>query len=237
MAAVPTLAGEDAKRPTPSARPSLVSRPALSVASRRPWRDSAFATSFPSSSGRPSASSTCAHPGGEPIPPNTLAELRRDMARGQLIAEQIRQSEKAHLEQLKQAPKAKPNLMALLLARVIGIGIETADALNASMPCPHMYPWEKFRNTAPGRQGATHISASILACDRLRVIPDWGQDLPRFQLHRTDCRLTAPLRVLGALHLLNDVDVLPRPRHAAPRRDVRTHRGIGIAGPSNCRPD
>jgi len=33
------------------------------------------------------------------------------------------------LEQLKQAPKAKPNLMVLLLARVIGIGIETADML------------------------------------------------------------------------------------------------------------
>ena len=30
-------------------------------------------------------------PVGEPIPPNTLAELQRDMARKQFVAEQIRQ--------------------------------------------------------------------------------------------------------------------------------------------------
>lgn len=51
------------------------------------------------------------------------------MARKQFVAEQIRQIEKARLEQLEQAPKAGPNLMVLLLVRVIGIGIETADML------------------------------------------------------------------------------------------------------------
>jgi transposase len=68
-------------------------------------------------------------PEGEPIPPNTLAELQRDLARKQLVAEQISQIEKARLEQLKQAPKTGPNLMVLVLMRVIGIGIETADML------------------------------------------------------------------------------------------------------------
>ena len=51
------------------------------------------------------------------------------MERKQLVAEQIQQIEKARLEQLKQAPKAGPNLMVLVLMRVIGIGIETADML------------------------------------------------------------------------------------------------------------
>ena len=64
-------------------------------------------------------------PEGEAIPPNTLAELRRDMQRKRLVAEQIRQIERARLEQLKQAT----NLMVLILMRVIGIGIETADML------------------------------------------------------------------------------------------------------------
>jgi len=68
-------------------------------------------------------------PEGEPIPPNTLAELQRDLARKQFVAEQIQQIEKARLEQLKRAPKTRPNLMVLLLMRVIGIGIETADML------------------------------------------------------------------------------------------------------------
>ena len=51
------------------------------------------------------------------------------MERKQLVAGQIRQIEKARLEELKQAPKTGPNLMVLVLVRVIGIGIETADML------------------------------------------------------------------------------------------------------------
>jgi transposase len=66
---------------------------------------------------------------GDPIPPNTLAELRRDMERKRLVHEQILKIEKARLEQLRRAPKAGPNLMVLLLMRVIGIGIDTADML------------------------------------------------------------------------------------------------------------
>jgi transposase len=55
--------------------------------------------------------------------------LWRDMDRRRLVAEQIRQIQKARLECLKQAPNAGPNPMVCLLARVIGIGIETADML------------------------------------------------------------------------------------------------------------
>src|SRR5215468_10690967 len=43
-------------------------------------------------------------PDGEPIPPNTSAELRRDMQRRRLVNEQIRQIEQARLERLKQSP-------------------------------------------------------------------------------------------------------------------------------------
>ena len=68
-------------------------------------------------------------PEGEPIPPNTLAELRRDMVRRRLVSDQIRQIEDARLERLKQAPSDGPHAMVRLLARVIGIGIETADML------------------------------------------------------------------------------------------------------------
>ena len=68
-------------------------------------------------------------PEGEPIPPNTLAELRRDMARRRLVRDQIRQIEDARLERLKQTPSDEPHVMVRLLARVIGVGIETADML------------------------------------------------------------------------------------------------------------
>ena len=66
---------------------------------------------------------------GEPIPPNTLAELQRDMVRRRLVSDQIRQIEDARLERLKQAPSDGPHAMVRLLARVIGVGIETADML------------------------------------------------------------------------------------------------------------
>jgi transposase len=65
-------------------------------------------------------------PEGEPIPPNTLAELRRDMARRRLVSDQIRQIEDARLERLKQTTIDGPHAMERLLARVIGVGVETA---------------------------------------------------------------------------------------------------------------
>ena len=68
-------------------------------------------------------------PEGAPIPPNTLAELERDLARLRFVAEQARAIEKTRLDQLKAAPKDRPNAMVLMLARVIGVGIETADML------------------------------------------------------------------------------------------------------------
>jgi transposase len=68
-------------------------------------------------------------PEDQPIPPNTLAELRRDMERRRLVSDQIRQIEHARLERIEHAPSDGPHAMVLLLARVIGIGIETADML------------------------------------------------------------------------------------------------------------
>jgi transposase len=68
-------------------------------------------------------------PEDEPIPPNTLAELHRDMERRRLVRDQIRQIEDARLERIERAPSDGPHAMMRLLARVIGVGIETADML------------------------------------------------------------------------------------------------------------
>ena len=68
-------------------------------------------------------------PEEEPIPPNTLAELRRDMERRRLVRSQIRDIEDARLERIEQARGDGPHAMVRLLARVIGVGIETADML------------------------------------------------------------------------------------------------------------
>ena len=51
------------------------------------------------------------------------------MERRRLISDQIRQIEDARLERIEQAPGDGPHVIVRLLARVIGVGIETADML------------------------------------------------------------------------------------------------------------
>jgi transposase len=63
------------------------------------------------------------------LPPNTLAELRRDMARLRFVLDQIEEIEATRLQRLDQAPHERSHAMVRLLARVIGVGIATADML------------------------------------------------------------------------------------------------------------
>ena len=51
------------------------------------------------------------------------------MERRRLVGDQIRQIEEARLERLEQASSDGPPAMVRLLARVIGVGTETADML------------------------------------------------------------------------------------------------------------
>lgn len=68
-------------------------------------------------------------PDDEPIPPNTLAEMQRDLERLHLVRAQLRSIETTRLQRLAEAPDERANAMVALLARVRGIGIETADML------------------------------------------------------------------------------------------------------------
>ena len=126
MAAIPTFAEEDAKRPHRE-RETLVGEHTTII--NRIKATLGIRNFDPKLEKAPERLEQLRTPEGEPIPPNTLVELKRDLARKQFVAEQIQQIEKARLEQLKQAPKSGPNLMVLVLMRVIGIGIETADML------------------------------------------------------------------------------------------------------------
>jgi transposase len=63
------------------------------------------------------------------LPPLTLAEMLRDMARLRFLREQIRSIEKARVMRLKDDPTTRTNAMVHLIARIFGIGIETADTL------------------------------------------------------------------------------------------------------------
>jgi transposase len=129
MVAIPTLVDEDAKRPNRE-RESLVGEQSRIVNRMKAALTRLGIRNFnPKLKKAADRLEDLRTPQGEPIPPNTLGELRRDMERRRLVMDQVRQIEDARLERLKQAPKAGPNVMVLLLARVIGVGIETADML------------------------------------------------------------------------------------------------------------
>ncbi len=71
------------------------------------------------------------------IPPNTLAERERDLARLRFIREQSRAIEKTRVARLNESP-LEPHAMGLMLAKVRGIGIETADMLVNEVLCRNL---------------------------------------------------------------------------------------------------
>jgi transposase len=129
MVAIPSIEDEDAKRLNRE-RENLVSEQSRIInrmkAALIRLGIRAFNPKLKKAAGRLEDLRT---PEDEPIPPNTLAELRRDMERRRLIRDQIRQIEETRLERLDHAPSDGPHAMVRLLARVIGIGVETADML------------------------------------------------------------------------------------------------------------
>ncbi len=129
MVAIPTIKDEDAKRPNRE-RESLVGEQSRIINRMKAALVRLGIHGFnPKLKKAAEQLEGLRTPEGEPIPPNTLAELRRDMERRRLVSDQIRQIEDARLERLEQAPSEGPHAMVRLLARVVGIGIETADML------------------------------------------------------------------------------------------------------------
>jgi transposase len=129
MVTIPTIEEEDAKRPNRE-RESLV-REQTRIVNRMKAAlirlgIRGFNPKLKKAAGRLADLRT---PEDEPIPPNRLAELHRDMERRRLVRDQIRQIEDARLERIERAPSDGPHAMVRLLARVIGVGIETADML------------------------------------------------------------------------------------------------------------
>jgi len=129
MAAIPTLAEEDAKRPNRE-REGLVRERTRIVNRMKSCLVRFGVRNFkPTLRKAPGRLLTLGTPEGVPLPPNTLLELRRDMARLRFVMGQIKEVEEARAQRLELVPQEKSHAMVCLLARVIGVGIETADML------------------------------------------------------------------------------------------------------------
>ena len=129
MVAIPTLEQEDAKRPSRE-RENLVGEQTRIVNRMKAALVRLGIRGFkPELRKAPQRLTTLRTPEGATIPPNMLDEIRRDMTRLAVVREQIDRIEQTRLERLKKAPAEGSNAMVSLLARVIGVGIETADLL------------------------------------------------------------------------------------------------------------
>jgi transposase len=129
MAAVPTLDEEDARRANRE-RECLVGERTRIVNRIKAGLARLGVRGFkPTLRNAAERLETLRTPEGAPLPPNTLAELRRDMTRLRLVTEQIGQVEEARLDRLEGQPAAGQNATVRLLARVVGVGVETADML------------------------------------------------------------------------------------------------------------
>lgn len=129
MAAIPTLDQEDIKRPNRE-RQILVEERTRIINRMRGTLARLGIRDF-SPTQRKATERLCdlRTPDDEPVPTNTLAELRRDLERLRLVKGQIKEIETTRSEQLAKNPEQGTHPMVSLLARVIGIGIETADML------------------------------------------------------------------------------------------------------------
>src|SRR6516162_2474461 len=125
MAAVPTIADEDARRPSRE-RENLVKEVTRLVnrmkANLARLGIRGFRPHLAQAAGQLQTLQT---PEGTAVPANTLAELRRDMDRLRFVKQQIKQIEAARVQRLESEPGERRHAMVYLLARVVGIGVES----------------------------------------------------------------------------------------------------------------
>src|SRR5215468_4078793 len=195
MVAIPTTKDEDAKRPNRE-RQSLVGEQTRIVnrmkAALIRLGIRGFNPKLKKAAGRLEDLRT---PEGKPIPPNTLAELHRDLERRRLISDQIRQIEEARLERIEQTPSDGPHAMVRLIARVIGVGIETADMLVHEVLSRNLRDRRAIARYAgltgaPDESGSKRREKGLARSGNVRVRRGMIQLAWRFLLHQKNSALT-----------------------------------------------
>jgi transposase len=129
MAAIPTLEEEDAKRPGRERENLIGERTRVINRMKAALARLGIRNFKPMLRKAPQLLETLRTPEGAALPPNTLAELQRDMARLSFVKQQIKDVETARIERLQKAPGEGSHPMIHLLGRVVGVGVETADML------------------------------------------------------------------------------------------------------------
>ena len=195
MVAIPTIKDEDAKRPNRE-RDSLIGERSRIVNRMKAALVRLGIRGFnPKLKRAAERLDGLRTPEGELIPPNMRAELRRDMERRRLVSNQIRQIEEARLQRIEQAPSDGSHAMVRLLARVIGVGIETADMLVHEVLSRNMRDRRAVARYAgltgsPDESGRRHREKGLARSGNARVRRGMIQLAWRFLLHQKNSALT-----------------------------------------------
>ncbi len=130
MAAIPTLEEEDARRPSREHEALVGERTRIINRVKSVLARFGIRGFKPRLRGAAERLTGLRIAEGAGLPANTLAELLRDLARLQLVKEQLAAIERTRLERLREPPAADPTRTMLgVLARVYGLGLETAEVL------------------------------------------------------------------------------------------------------------
>lgn len=129
MVAIPTVEEEDAKRPCRERENLVGERTRIINRLKSDLARLGIRGFKPQLRKAPQLLASLRTPEDQPIPPNTLAEMQRDLTRLALLREQIKAIEQARLARLEKAPRSGPNAMIRMLASIRGVGIETAEML------------------------------------------------------------------------------------------------------------
>jgi transposase len=194
MAAIPTLEEEDAKRPTREREQLVGKRTGIVNRIKAAVVRLGIRGFNPKLRKAPERLAALRTPEGCPIPPNTMAELGREMAHLQFIDEQIKQIEAARLEQLKQAPQQGSNTKVLQLGRIRGLGIETADMLTHEVFSRDLRDQRAVARYAgltgsPDESGSRRREKGLAKAGNARVRRGMIQFAWRFLVHQKDSAL------------------------------------------------
>jgi transposase len=131
MAAIPTIEEEDARRPNRERQNLVGEQTRITNQMKAIFVRFGIRAFWPTLRKAEEKLKDLRTAEGTPLPDNTRAELCRLLARLRVVREQIRAVEQERLRKLAVVPAAQKSSHAMvrLIARVLGIGIETADKL------------------------------------------------------------------------------------------------------------
>jgi transposase len=203
MAAIPTVAEEDAKRPhrereTLVAEQTRIVNRVKSSLVRFGIRDFA-----PLRRKAEAALAQLETAEGGPLPENTRAELMRAMRHLRFVGDQIAAIEAARLARLEREREATVPAMVWRLARIVGLGLETSDLLAGEVFSRNLRDRRAVARYAgltgsPDESGAKRREKGLAKAGNGRVRWGMNQLAWRWLLHQKDSALTQWYRVRTA---------------------------------------